>query len=140
MTDYKQKLINELKEVSPRWFEIITKAKFAYIIQLSDHSPTSGLVRYSMYFENIDEETSPRYPVHPGQLIPLWPRETDPKKNKKELDLLMLDHTTRKNWPAYHIAISGFGFSKTDEIQRHFRIFNPKLAIYKLSGYQPEFL
>ena len=108
----------------------IKRASFAYIVQLNDPRDAMHAHRYAVYLAERDCE-----------LEILWPQASDdPKAAKKEAEeagLYSLTHSKREKYPAYHLALSGCGYSKTHDVAMQIAKTNPAIEVYVLNGGSP---
>lgn len=97
--------------------EQIKRAQRAYILQLSD-------TRFAVY---LDEGAG---------LEVLWPSDSDQGKKSKELIPGQI-YSKDRRYPAFHFRLTGYGYSKTNEIGRDLQRVNPALDVYTLYGRSP---
>ena len=107
--------------------EKIQAAKRAYIMELN--SSSKGMTeRFAVYLANDEVGLSV-----------LWP-ETDYSKKEgiRATDLLPGQVYWRRdgNYPAYHFAYGGGGYSKKDEVRRTLQAINPEIKVFCMNGWQ----
>lgn len=107
--------------------EKIQAAKRAYIMELNSSSK-SMTERFAVYLAT-DE----------GGLSVLWPEiDYSEKKGTRANDLLPGQVYWRRNgnYPAYHFAFSGGGYSKKNEIRMILQAINPEIKVFSMNGWQ----
>jgi hypothetical protein len=104
--------------------EQLQNAKRAYIMALNDPKDAMSTQRFSVYLDNGNG------------LDILWPSDSHEGKKSKEL-LGHQIYTTNRKYPAYHWALSGCGYSKTNEIKRELQTVNKALEVFTISGWIP---
>ena len=102
----------------------IKSAKRAYLMRLN--SPRDGMskLRFAVYLDSGNG------------LSCLWPSDSQAGKKSKE----MLHHqvyTDNRKWPAFHFALGGCGYSKSDSIRQTLNAINPALKVEVISGWMP---
>lgn len=100
--------------------EQIQAAKFAYILPLSH-------TRFSIYLQEADKGLSV-----------LWPY--DCVELGKEKEAATLPHqvfTKRDKYPAFHFHLTGYGYSKSFELERMLKQINPEIIVSKIMGWAP---
>ena len=104
--------------------EQILNAKRAYIMQVFE-SRSAGYDRYSVYLDAGE-----------GLSI-LWPSDCDQGKNSKDRLPAQVYWSRNRNYPAFHFALGGGNYSKTNEIRTILRKINPEIEVYTIAGYMP---
>jgi len=106
--------------------EQIKEAKQAFLMLVNNPKYGDSIFRYAVYLQNEHNE-----------LVILWPVDShDNKLVKKEL-LPHQVHSSRKDYPAFHFALGGCGYSKSDELGSVLQQINPDLTVWLLQGYMP---
>ena len=99
--------------------EQLKQAKRAYIIVLNQRR-----TRFAVYLDS-------------GKgLEVLWPSDCMAGSRSNEL-LSGQVHTERRDIPAYHFHLTGYGYSKVGDVREELRRHNPGLEVYTLDGWQP---
>ena len=107
--------------------EKIQAAKRAYIMELNSSSKGT-IARFAVYLANDDEGLSV-----------LWPEIDYSKKNgTRATDLLpgQVYWGRNGNYPAYHFAYGGGGYSKKNEVRRTLQEINPEIKVFCMNGWQ----
>lgn len=69
-----------------------------------------------------------------GELSILWPHDPDDKLTQR---LPHQVYSKRRQYPAFHFALAGCGYSKTYEIACTLQAINPRIDVYELGGAYP---
>lgn len=76
------------------------------------------------------------YRVFEGRLEVLWPGDSDKGKSSKEL-LPHMVYSKQRQYPAFHWALGGCGYSKLHEMREILQHINPNATLEALSGWMP---
>lgn len=111
----------------------ISKADRAFIVQLSSPNSNSLTDRYAIYVSKQG-----------GDLDVVWPlvgdRYDKEGKEFKKPRLLPYQCCARTGrYPLFHFRLSGYGYSKTNEIRIMLREINPNIEVSIINGYAPSF-
>lgn len=101
--------------------EQIKAAKRAYILTLSETDSTS---RFTVYLD-----------AGKGLEV-LWPEDTEKGAKCPEM-LCHQVYSKRRTLPAYHFSLSGYGYSKINDLARELKRINPKLDVSRINGHSP---
>ena len=104
--------------------EKIKQAKRAYLITLNTPKDGMGTLRFAVYLDASEG------------LEVLWPSDSHDGKKSKEL-LHGQVYSILKQYPAFHFAFGGCGYSKSNEIRSELERINPEIKVYSLSGGTP---
>lgn len=97
--------------------EQIKQATHAYLTELNK-------LRDAMHTLRIEVNL-----IIDGELVRLWP--SDSHLGKKSAELLPDQvYSTRRQYPAYHFALSGCGYSKQNEVANTLTRINPSLKVH----------
>ena len=103
--------------------EQIRNAERAYLMPLNNPRDGMSTHRYQVYL------------LTGNGLEVLWPWEIDGKRDRL---LPGQVHSNRDQYPMFHFALSGYGYSKIHEIGETLRRINPKIkSVERISGWSP---
>jgi len=102
--------------------EQVKQAKRAYIVRIG-----GGNTRFGVYLDAGE-----------GLHI-LWPSDShEGKKSKELLPHQVYSQTNANDVPRFHFRLTGWGYSKKDEIRAALREVNPEIEVMELSaGFEP---
>lgn len=105
--------------------ELIKQAKHAYLITLNNPRDGMGKLRYAIYVSG------------PDGLSVLWP--SDSENGAKFKDRLPYQcYTSKRQYPAFHFALGGCGYSKSHALATEvLREINPDIIVETLQGWSP---
>ena len=105
--------------------EEIKAASRAYLMTLNNPRDGMSKLRFAIYLDGKDG------------LSVLWPSDSENGKGFKD-KLPYQCWTTKRQYPAFHFALSGCGYSKTHALATEvLRKINPKIIVEEISGYSP---
>ncbi|MDL2315628.1 hypothetical protein LJC59_00900 [Desulfovibrio sp. OttesenSCG-928-A18] len=106
--------------------EQIKAAQYAYIMPLSD-------TRFTIYLQFVNQGND--------LLSILWPvvevSELKPGEQKKAATLRHQVFSRRDKYPAFHFHLTGYGYSKTYELELMLKEINPEITVNKIAGWAP---
>jgi hypothetical protein len=97
--------------------EQIQKATHAYLLELNKLRDAMNTLRIEVKL------------IIDGELVRLWPSDSHLGKKSKEL-LPDQVYSTRKQYPAFHFALSGCGYSKQNEVANTLTRINPNIKVH----------
>lgn len=101
----------------------IKEAKRAYVITLNNPATANVTRRFQVYLDTGEG------------LNVLWPENAE--KGKKANLLPTQVYSKLPKYPAYHFAMSGYGYDKLDELRTMLKVFNPEIEVQAISGWSP---
>ena len=104
--------------------EQVKNAKRAYLMRLNSPKDGMSALRFAVYLDSGNG------------LKCLWPSDSHVGKKSKEL-LHNQVYTDKRNYPAFHFALSGCGYSKSDTIRQTLNAINPELKVEVISAWNP---
>lgn len=100
--------------------EQIKAARHAYILPLSD-------TRFAIYLQRDGKP-----------LEILWPHnEVELGREKKAATLPHQTFSRIEKYPAFHFHLTGYGYSKSYELELMLKGINPEITVNKIQGWQP---